>query len=416
MLHKLTAAATAGIEKTRIRSAELKLGMFVTQLDRPWVDSPFLIHGFTIRKQQELTQLQQLCGYVYVDISRGASSSDANRGSKPKSTVAYENSQSFSDNLDQALQIHSQAKSVVVGLFDAFRSGGMFDGDSVRTAVQDCVKNIIVNPDSMLWLSMIKNKDEYTVEHSLNVALLSIALGRAEGLNQDDLEVLGICAMLHDVGKVKIPDEILNKEGNLDQAEYEVMKMHTVHGKKMLMGTPNLPEAAVDVALYHHEKLDGTGYPRGLKKNEIPYLVKIVAIADAYDAMTSGRIYSDAKPAAEALKLLLETKDTHHDSELLNKFIDCIGVYPIGSIAELNTGEVGIVLPSDSGNKLQPRILVTLDGEKIICDERIIDLSKEKRPDNKRSYMIRALHPDGTFGIKLADFRTAAIEINPNVS
>ena len=143
----------------------------------------------------------------------------------------------------------------------------------------------------MLWLSMIKNKDEYTSEHSLNVAILSIALGRAEGLAQSDLEDLGICAMLHDVGKTKIPNEILNREGSLDEHAFEVMKMRTIHGKKLLIRQPNDPDAAVDVTLARHERMDGSGYPVGLTADEIPYLVRIVAIADAYDAMTSGRVY-----------------------------------------------------------------------------------------------------------------------------
>lgn len=405
MLHKLTEAATAGIEKTRMRASDLKMGMYVSGLDRPWIDSPFLVHGFTIRKANQLAELKRICQFVYIDITRGSASSDSNHGAKPEQTTSYTESKTFAENLPEAISIHSKAKTIVGDLFNDFRTGGMFQADQVRKVVKACVGNIIVNPDSMLWLSMIKNKDEYTAEHNLNVAILSIALGRAEGLLDTDLENLGICAMLHDVGKIKVPDSILNKEGNLDPDEFEVMKMHTVHGKKLLLGASDIPDAAVDIALSHHEKLDGSGYPVGLTDSQIPYLVRIVAIADAYDAMTSGRIYSVAKPAAEALKLMLKDKETCFDTQLLNKFIECIGVYPIGSIAELNSGEAGIVLPATSNNRLKPLIMVARDQNKNSCQQRLIDTSTDRRPDNSRPYMIRALHPDGEFGLNLADFR-----------
>lgn len=413
MLHKLTEAATAGIEKTRIRATELKLGMFVSALDRPWIDSPFLVHGFTIRNNKQLAEIQQLCQIVYIDITRGSASSDSNHGAKPEQLTSYGKSKSFADNMPQAISMHGKAKTLVNDLFDDFRSGNMFQAEMVRQIVKDCVNNIVVNPDSMLWLSMIKNKDEYTAEHSLNVAILSIALGREEGLMQKDLETLGICAMLHDVGKIKVPDEILNKEGSLDAKEFEIMKMHTVHGKKLLLSKSDVPDAAVDIALSHHERLDGTGYPVGLKAAQIPYLVRIVAIADAYDAMTSGRIYSTAKPAAEALKQLIKGKDTSYDADLISKFIQCIGVYPLGSIAELNTGEVGIVLPSLHDNRLKPQILIVRDHNKAVCEQKIIDMATDKRSDNGKAYMIRALHADSTFDIHLAEFKNVGQKTPP---
>jgi HD-GYP domain-containing protein (c-di-GMP phosphodiesterase class II) len=410
MLHKLTAAATAGIEKTRVKCADLKIGMYVAELDRSWIDSPFLVHGFTIRNDQQLQQLRATCQHVYVDIKRGGSQSSQLAVTKPKRTTSYNTTCSFEQNLREAITVHSDAKQRVESMFKAFQTNTQFDVEQARQTINRCVDNIIANPDSMLWLSMIKNKDEYTAEHSLNVALLSITLGRAEGLETATLQHLGLCAMLHDVGKVKIPDDILKKEGHLSDAEFATMKMHTVHGKKLLLGQSAAPDEAADIALLHHEKMDGSGYPRGLDGSKIPYLVKIVAIADAYDAMTSGRIYSEAKSAAETLKLLLKSKDTHHDGQLLNRFIDCIGVYPIGSVAELNSGEVGIVLPSDNNNKLQPAILLLRDSNKQPCLQRRIDLGTDKRADNARPYLIRALHPDGSFGIQLANYRQAHLQ------
>ncbi|MBT8149530.1 MAG: DUF3391 domain-containing protein, partial [Gammaproteobacteria bacterium] len=194
MLHKITASATAGIEKTRIHSSELKLGMFVSKLDRPWIDSPFLVHGFVIRNEKQLQQIQALCQHVYIDITRDNSAKRASRGAKPSRTTHYENTTGFSDNLVAAKQVHGKAKAVVKDMFEDFRTGRMFEVGTMREVVNDCVDNIIANPDTMLWLSMIKDKDEYTAEHSLNVALLSITLGRAEGLPHAALLDLGVCA------------------------------------------------------------------------------------------------------------------------------------------------------------------------------------------------------------------------------
>ncbi len=406
MLHKLAAAATAGIEKTRIAVTELKLGMYVAELDCAWIDSPFLVHGFTIKSEEQLAQLRQHCRFVYVDITRGKRSPLSLH--RPEPQTVHTETIGFLAHLPASRDLYRLTRDTIEELFSAIRSGEMFNLAGAGELVNRCVDNIIANPAPMLWLTMIKNKDRYTVEHSLNVAMLSLALGRQQGLAREHLEELGICALLHDVGKVKIPDEILNKEGSLDDKEYEVMKLHTVHGKKLLLGKRGLPDGAADIALSHHEQLDGSGYPQGLAEGQIPYLVRLVAIADAYDAMTSGRVYCDAKPPAEALKLMLENKGTHFDAELLSAFIDCLGVYPAGSIARLNTGETGFLLPGDDLSKLKPRLLVALDPQQQPVDCYEIDLRRDKQ-SNGRPYLVRALYPDGSFGLRLADLDDALL-------
>lgn len=414
MLHKIVANATAGVEKIRIKSSDLKLGMFVADLDRPWIDSPFLVHGFTIRDQKMLEQVQAYCNYVYIDLKRGNLASKQGYKEKPKTTVEHQSSRSFKENFREAEASYSSAKSAVKNFYTSFGSGTAYDIDSIKPTIKGCVDNILANPDSLLWLSMIKHKDDYTAEHSVNVALLSIILGRAEGLDEESLNTLGLCAMLHDVGKVKIPNEILNKEGNLNDEEFAVMKMHTVHGKKLLLGQPGLPAIATEIALSHHEKVDGTGYPSGLTGDDIPYMVKLVAIVDAYDAMTSGRIYCEAQSPAEALRKIIKSKGVHHDPELVEKFIECIGVYPIGSIVELNSGELGIVLPDEDYNNLQPRVIIVTDSKKNECSPRPVTVSKDKRPDNDRPYMIRAIHEDGKHGVHFRNYNEIALQFIAN--
>ena len=196
MLHKLAANATAGVEKTRIKSSELKLGMYIAELDRPWIDSPFLVHGFVVKNQKLLDQVQTLCRYVYIDIKRGNLATASGFDSKPDKTISYQNTHSFKGNLDQAKIRYANTKSTVESIFETFRKSEPFNVDAVKPSVQMCVDNIVANPDSMLWLSMIKHKDEYTAEHSLNVAMLSIVLGRQVGLSPADLETVGLCGLL----------------------------------------------------------------------------------------------------------------------------------------------------------------------------------------------------------------------------
>jgi HD-GYP domain-containing protein (c-di-GMP phosphodiesterase class II) len=214
---------------------------------------------------------------------------------------------------------------------------------------------------------------------------------------------------LHDVGKVKIPDDILNKEGNLNDEEFAIMKMHTVHGKKLLLGQANLPDIAAEIAFSHHEKVDGSGYPNGLTGDKIPFFVKIVAVVDAYDAITSGRIYCEAKPPAEAMRLLVKSKGQHHDAELVDKFIECVGIYPLGALAELSNGALGFVLPGNEVNKLQPKVLVVSDDQQQECAPHVIDISQDRRTDNQRPYMIRALHEDGKHGFSFAEYHEQAL-------
>ncbi len=412
MQSKITTAAIAGVEKVRVPVQNLAIGMFVMELDRPWLDTPFLVQGFTLRSQKDVDTIREYCRFVYVDITRGLSQTN-NSGSKPKETIDYRTTRGFADSLDAAIPIHAEATNAVGEMFNSLRLGAALNTEALKPVVESCVENIVANPDAMLWLTMIKDKDNYTAEHSLNVCILSIALGRAEGLLPLELENLGLCALLHDIGKVKIPEGVLNKEGSLDAKEFDVMKMHTVHGKKILLSQQKVPTAAVDVALSHHERLDGTGYPRGLPAEKIPYYVRLVAIVDAYDAMTSGRIYSAALPPADAMKRLLDAKGSQVDEKLMEKFLDCMGLYPIGSIAELTSGELGIVLPSAVDNKLQPRVLVTRDSEKIACRERIVDLAKGGKTSGGKPLFIRALHPDGYTEIFLRDYREAGLRLTP---
>ena len=375
----------------------LKIGMTIVELDRPWIESPFNVHGFKIKSPNELALLQESCEYVYVALSKPR----ADLTGKDLKRQKYRNTTSFEKALPKAKSTHRQAKSVVKGLFKSLRLGQSFDTAVAKRTVKQCVDNVIANEEAMVWLGLLKDVDEYTAEHSLNVAMLSIVLGRQVGLSPQDLETVGLCGMLHDMGKSEIPLEILNKEGALSEEEFDLMKSHAARGYKILKEKSDITPLAAEVAHSHHERLNGRGYPRKLKADDISYFTRIVAIADAYDAITSTRVYSPAKTALEGLQILTGAKGSHFDPELVDQFIEAIGIYPAGSVAELSTGEAAIVLPTPQANQDHPIVLVVRNKDKEPCQERKLDLSQHPVDDNGKAITIRHLYSNSAFNIDL---------------
>ncbi|MGK0441669.1 MAG: putative nucleotidyltransferase with HDIG domain [Pseudohongiellaceae bacterium] len=381
--------------------------MSVVELDRPWLESPFTVHGFKIKHLQELTQLKQLCQYVYI-INKKAQPVDP--VGEMLSRHKYRNTTTFEHALPQAKSAHRQAKSIIKGFFKNMRQGYSFDTTVAKKAVQQCVASVIANQEAMVWLGLLKDVDEYTPEHSLNVAVYAITLGRAEGLSPADLEILGLCGMLHDIGKTKVPIDVLNKEGALSEAEFELLKKHTSYGYEMLMSKHDVPEIAADVAHTHHERLNGRGYPQKIHGDKLSYFSRIVAIADTYDAITSTRIYSPAKTALEGLRILLGARGSHFDTDLVNTFINTVGVYPAGSVAELSTGEIGLVLPTPQANNNKPRVLVIRDSMKKTCPQKQLDLSQILKDRNGDPITINHLLSNGSFGIDIAHYHDKITE------
>lgn len=215
-------------------------------------------------------------------------------------------------------------------LLKAAHTGQMLDTQAAEETVASCVATILANPEALLWMTKIKHSNEYTAEHCLNVCVLAIAFGRHLRMEERDLHLLGLCGLLHDVGKMRIPEVILDKPGRLTEAEFAVMKGHTVAGHQLLQETTDqLHESALDVALNHHERPDGGGYPRGLVAREISEFSRIISIVDAYDAITSNRCYAPEQPA-EAQKIIFESRGAQFDEELALHFIQAIGPYPRG--------------------------------------------------------------------------------------
>lgn len=239
-------------------------------------------------------------------------------------------------------------------------------GREFRSAFEDILYDLQSNKNVMIHLTHIYTTDNYLYSHSVNVGIYSAALGMALGLKRDDLIDLGIGAMLHDIGKTQVPMEILNKPSKLTDEEYAIMKEHSLQGYQILKEHPDIPLISAHCALQHHERLDGTGYPRGLKGNDIHLYGQIVGIADVYDALTSNRVYRKAYLPHEALEILF-TSTGQFDSELIRKFRDNVAIYPIGLMVLLNTGEKAVVVDINTKFPHRPivRVLKDRDGQDV---------------------------------------------------
>ncbi|BBP83750.1 MULTISPECIES: HD-GYP domain-containing protein [unclassified Pseudomonas] len=405
-------ADSATNDRIKVEAAQLAIGMYVTELDRPWTDTNFLFQGFRIRQQQEIRLLQEVCDYVWVDARRSLGVHVQLAENLATPLLPTIGKVDFSQELERASPVWDAAREESLRILNAVKLGAELDVVAVKAVIKECVESILRNPAAMLWLARIKNSDDYTAEHSLRVSILSIALGRELGMPAYQLEQIGVCGMLHDVGKLKVPNEILNKPGALTAEELRIMQSHASEGRKLLMSNQQITPATVDVAYSHHERIDGKGYPRGLDAARIPYFAKIVAVADSYDAINSDRVYSKGKSSLETLRILLEAANSHFDEAIVGCFIRMVGIYPPGEIAELSTGEVGIIIGCAAGNKLKPRVLIVRNAEKEPCKERILDLADVAVG---RTCRVREVHSSGAFGIDIGAYRCKGLLVPGNL-
>jgi len=329
----------------------------------------------------------------------------------PKDSRAGDYDISVERELGAANGVRESTRRLVKDIFQEIELGKGIDGNKVQDAVHETVDSVLRNPDALTLLTQIKNKDEYTAEHSMNVSILSAAFARHLGMQRREIEEVAYCGLLHDVGKIRVPLEVLNKEGLLSSDELVVMKKHTVFGRDILMASDAMMSPAVDVAYSHHERMDGAGYPRQLPRENIPQIAKLIAITDSYDAITSARCYSRARSPFEALTIIYDSSGRQFDEKLTEQFIECIGVYPPGSVVEMTNGEIGIVLSVHPSHKLKPRVIMVRDAEKKPRRERIVHLRHADMDGVGELYKIRHTHPNGEFGVDLNEYLKRGLRV-----
>lgn len=393
---------------------DLEIGMYVTALDRPWIETPFLVEGFYIGSEADIEELEKYCDVVYVDVYRSRAShgrrssrvigtaavrppggvhpADHGNGEavkfRPRSEnvaaelfphrklKAYEDSSDFAQELPVARGVYAD---VVLGyrrMMESYRAGARIDVSGIREVVNPLVESMIRNPDACVWLARNRDESGYIMGHSVGSAVWAVALGRQMGLPRVDLQRLALGALLFDVGKLRLPEELLRKPSQLSPGEFQLVRSHVEFGLEMLRDTGVLNRTINDMVEFHHERHGGHGYPHGLRGEDIPIFGRIAGIVDCYDAITSPRPYAAAMAPSNAVKRLYAWRDVDFHAGLVEEFIQAIGVYPAGTLVELSSGEVGVTTAGYRTRRLRPQLLLVLDRDrKPLVDPRPLDLT-----------------------------------------
>lgn len=398
--------------RRRVAVARLELGMYVCELDRPWNETNFAFQGFPLLKPAEIRALRNCCEYVYVDDTRRVRLQHDTpvpvvgpRVRKPIERPHH----ALSTEVEEARAAYLDGSRLIEQVLADVQHGRVIDTRACHGAVKRNLASMLRNESAMLWLVRLKNKDLYTSLHCLSVSIMAMGFGNHLGLQDDKLQLLGMAGLLHDVGKMRIDPEILNKPGKLTAQEFEVIKRHPVFGLEALRAQPDIPEAALHAAYGHHERLDGTGYPLGSGPAQISYMTRIITIVDAFDAITSHRTYDCARPVQSAFEILRSASGRQFDEDLVSEFIRWLGAFPVGTLVELHTGEVAVVVEKHRQYQLRPRVVVLRDAAKQRCTPRYLDLAQITVDEEGAPYRISVGLPDGSFGLHLADLELQAI-------
>jgi len=356
----------------KISSDEVEIGMVVSSLDRPWSETTFLFQGFQARTQSDIDQLKQQSRHVYImvpdeeiEISSGPSSvTPISVTAEAIGEERYGEPVAAETELRQARNSHQEISGLVRELETIVRQDKELDMDRVRQSVDTLVDSVVRNSDAYVWLTRIQKFDTYAYRHALSASVWATALGRELGLAKKALAALATGTLLMDIGNTALPREILRKDGRLSHDEWALVKSHVQHGVRILSAAPSTRIDVIDIVRTHHERLDGSGYPEGLKGKQIPFLGQIAGIVDFYAAVTIPRPYAPAIAPSAAMQMLHRQRQRYFDEALVQAFIQAMSTYPTGSLVELSTGVVGIVLSQNPGFRLRPNVVLLLDPDK----------------------------------------------------
>jgi putative nucleotidyltransferase with HDIG domain len=381
--------------RKRIPVQNVKIGMYIHELCGSWMDHPFWRKSFLLDTDADLNTLHS-CGIqeVWIDPSRGldvegdvvaVSNEEAERQialdleRMGKTISRVETRASLHDELVRARQLQIKSKAAVTSMFQEARMGNAIKVGEAAPLVDEISKSISRNPEAFLNLARLKTKDDYTYMHSVAVCALMIALGKQLGLEGEDLKQAGLAGLLHDVGKMMIDEEVLNKPGKLTDEEFNIVKDHPRKGWEILQGSSDITATALDVCLHHHERMDGKGYPEKLAGEQISLFAKMGAVCDVYDALTSNRCYKNGWEPAETIRKMAEWRNGHFDERVFQAFVKTIGIYPSGTLVRLKSGRLAIVMEQTEKSLLTPIVKIffsTKSNEPIMPE--MLDLGRSQ--------------------------------------
>ncbi len=369
---------------------QLRPGMYVQDVNCSWMDHPFVTNSFLVKDTQRINEIRALgVRELYIDTARGSDVEgegvsvdqlrqdvDARMVEIAQELQIEPKRIDLGQELARAHVLHSEANRIVRGLIQDVRLGKQVELEQVEPVVESMIDSVFRNQDALLPLARLKDHDNYTFQHSVSVCALLVSFARGLKMERALIKQIAIGGLLHDVGKARVPDEILNKPAKLTEAEFAKMKSHVVQSILILQNTPGISQIALDVAAQHHERFDGTGYPNKLKGEQISLYGRMGAIVDVYDAITSDRVYHKGMTPTAALGRLLEWSKYHFDPDLVRAYIKCVGIYPSGSLVRLESGRLGIVLEQHEDKMMKPRVKVIFHADnKHYLPPEVIDLA-----------------------------------------
>ena len=419
-----------GLVKTPI--TELELGMYVAKLDRSWLDTSFEVQGFYVRDKEIIARLGNECEHVFVDprrfkrieapprlrivasndVPREVSSSEPKKPAPQLRQIAPREPKIYEDSTETAAEAMpaqtsiDDAIAIMQPIVEKVRNTGRLEIDQVEAAVNPLVSSVLRNKDAVAALLRMRALDGYTYSHAISNAVWAAVLGRHLGFKPEQINKLALGCALVDVGKITMPKELLSKPGKLTDSEWEIMRGHVEAGLAILETSSVKDRDVITMVAMHHERIDGSGYPRQLYGKAIPVYGQIAGIIDTYDAMITERSHATAMSSYDAVHTLHEYAGVLFQEDLVEHLTQAIGVFPTGTLVELNTGEVGIVTGQNPERRLRPKVKLILNEEgkpraqPIITDLHDMDTDVDKPP----SVWIKRELPQGAFGIDATQY------------
>ncbi len=371
----------------KIPVTSVVLGMHIHEMCGSWMDHPFWRSGFLLDDQQDLIRLRNSSvTEVWIDISKGLDAKDGitQEQAQQQAQEIIKKAETtkipdhlVTDEVKRAVNICDRARGAVRDMFTEVRMGQAIDIKKIEASLDEMSASVIRHPGALISLARLKQADEYTYMHSVAVSALMMSLARQMQMNDEQMREAGLAGLLHDLGKMAVPETILNKPSSLTDDEFDQIRKHPQFGARFLKRSiPTVSGPVHDACLHHHEKLDGSGYPHGLKEGEISLLSRMTAVCDVYDAVTSDRPYKKGWGPAEAIQRMAQWQG-HFDPNIFQAFVRTVGIYPIGSLVKLASGRLGVVIDQDNASLLKPKVKVFFSSKsKVPVPQEVIDLAK----------------------------------------